>query len=87
MSCPVVHIRNRNAYFMPWHPGPYWPEAGVVGMVSIRESGLGSTCCRVFLDSKKPYLFRTPENPTFLGFLIMISLYKSLKQVGSLGFR
>ena len=29
-------------------------------------------------DAIKPYL--NPEEPTFLGFLIMISLYKSLKR-------
>ena len=28
-----------------------------------------------------------PKEPTCLGFLVMISLHKSLKRVGSLGFR
>ena len=42
------------------------------------DSGAFYVLCKLCLD---------PREPTFLGFPIMISLYKSLKKVGSLGSR
>ena len=44
----------------------------------------------VSCSRKEPVGFRAdlnPEEPTFLGFLTMISLYKSFKKVGSSGLR
>ena len=37
--------------------------------------------------ASQAWAYLDPKVPTFLGFLDMISLYKSLKRVGYLGFR